>query len=49
MVRLSMAEKALIGQRWRAGVPSKQIARNMGRAYLTVHDQLDRPTPGDSP
>jgi len=42
VVRLTVAEKALIEQRWRAGVPSKQIARDMGRAYRTVHDQVDR-------
>jgi len=42
VVRLTVAEKALIEQRWRAGVPSKQIAREMGRAYRTVHDQVDR-------
>jgi transposase, IS30 family len=42
MVRLTVAERALIEQRWRAGVASKQIAREMGRAYRTVHDQVDR-------
>jgi IS30 family transposase len=40
-VRLTVAEKALIEQRWRAGVPSKQIAREMGKAYRTVHDRVD--------
>jgi IS30 family transposase len=42
VVRLTAADKALIERRWRAGVPSKQIAREMGRAYRTVHDQVDR-------
>jgi IS30 family transposase len=42
VVRLTVAEKVLIEQRWRAGVPSKQIAREMGEAYRTVHDQVDR-------
>ena len=42
MVRLTGADKALIERRWRAGVPSKQIGREMGRAYRTVHDQVDR-------
>src|SRR5947207_15200687 len=42
MVRLTVAEKALVEQRWRAGMPSWQIAREMGRAYRTVHDQVDR-------
>jgi IS30 family transposase len=42
VVRLTAADRSLIEQRWRAGVPSKQIAREMGRAYRTVHDQVDR-------
>jgi IS30 family transposase len=42
VVRLTVADRALIEERWRAGVPSKQIAREMGRAYRTVHDQVDR-------
>jgi IS30 family transposase len=42
VVRLTAADKALIERRWRAGVRSRQIAREMGRAYRTVHDQVDR-------
>jgi len=42
MVRLSPVERALIEERHRAGVPSRQIARELGRAYRTVHDQVDR-------
>jgi IS30 family transposase len=42
MLRLTVAERELIAERSRAGVPSRQIAREMGKAYRTVHDHVDR-------
>jgi len=42
MRRLSVAEKELIAQRSAAGVPSRRIAREMGRPHRTVHDHVDR-------
>ena len=42
MHRLSVAEKEFIAGQARAGVPSRQIARAMGRAHRTVHDHVER-------
>ena len=42
MRRLSVAEKEFIAQRAAAGVPSRRIAREMGRPHRTVHDHVDR-------
>jgi IS30 family transposase len=42
VLRLTMQEKAFIEERAKAGVPSRQIAREMGRAHRTVHDYVDR-------
>jgi IS30 family transposase len=42
MRRLSVAEKELIAKRSAAGVPSRRIARDIGRLNRTVHDHVDR-------
>jgi IS30 family transposase len=41
-LRLSDAEKAVIAQRSAAGVPSRRIAREMGRPHRTVHGYVER-------
>ena len=40
MLRLTASEKAVIAQGAAAGVPSRQIAREIGRASRTVHDYV---------
>jgi IS30 family transposase len=40
-VRLTVAERALIAQRWAAGVSSRQIARELVRPYRTVHGHVE--------
>ena len=42
MHRLSVAEKKFIGEQAARGVPSRQIARVMGRPHRTVHDHVER-------
>ena len=42
MQRLSDAEKAVIAERAAAGVPSRRIAREMGRPHRTVHGYVER-------
>jgi IS30 family transposase len=42
MQRLSDAEKSVIAQRSAAGVPSRRIAREMGRPHRTVHGYVER-------
>ena len=42
MQRLSDAEKAVIAKRSAAGVPSRRIAREMGRPHRTVHGYVER-------
>jgi IS30 family transposase len=41
-VRLSVAERELIARRWAVGVSSRQIARELGRPYRTVHGHVER-------
>jgi len=40
-VRLSVAERSLIAQRWALGVSSRQIARELRRPYRTVHGHVE--------
>jgi IS30 family transposase len=42
MQRLSDVEKAVIAERAAAGVPSRRIAREMGRPHRTVHGYVER-------
>jgi IS30 family transposase len=42
MQRLSDVEKAVIAERAAEGVPSRRIAREMGRAHRTVHGYVER-------
>jgi IS30 family transposase len=42
MHRLSVSEKEFIAGQARAGLPSRQIARSMGRPHRTVHDYVER-------
>ena len=42
MHRLTVEQKQVIARRSAAGVPSGQIARELGRAHRTVHDYVDR-------
>ena len=41
MHRLTPDQKRVIAERAAAGVPSRQIAREIGRAHRTVHDYVD--------
>jgi IS30 family transposase len=42
MARLSLEEKQLIARGWVAGLPSRRIAREIGRSHRTVHDEVER-------
>jgi IS30 family transposase len=42
MARLSLEEEQLIAQGWVAGLPSRRIAREIGRSHRTVHDEVER-------
>ena len=39
--RLTPEQKRVIAERAAAGVPSRQIARELGRAHRTVHDFVE--------
>ena len=41
-VRLSDEEKAVIAERAAVGVPSRRIAREIGRPHRTVHGYVER-------
>ena len=41
MHRLTSEQKRVIAERAAAGVPSRQIARDIGRAHRTVHDYVE--------
>ena len=41
MRRLTSEQKLVIAERSAAGVPSRQIARDIGRAHRTVHDYVE--------
>ena len=41
MHRLTPDQKRVIAERAAAGVPSRQIAREIGRAHRTVHDHVE--------